>query len=172
MPRGPACPLSAAIRAHTDLLRRVVFARLRGHEEVDPDEALQEGRLALWRCLVVTPAPADFRTYAASAIGRRVSRFITSRRHLERLPDTLYAPDAAAKIEARDGWRAVTRWLTEEEARVLWCHYGEGKTLREVAAECRTTLNRAWRVERRALAKAKEKAHEVLGVRGCKDESN
>ena len=160
------------------------FIRRQGGGEISYEEALQAGRMGLWRALQgYDPARGTaFSTYAWVAICRQIQQ---RERELNRdgriwrgeMPGTRAAPDPETRAEEKLIQEAVlelVQRLPQRLQRVIIYRYGLGEqgqwTLREIGAELELTGERIRQLQQEALAWLRHPAHSV-GVRQLLDKN-
>ncbi len=154
------------------------FIRRQGGGEISYEEALQAGRIGLWRALRgYDPARGTaFSTYAWVAICRQIQR---RERELNKegriwrgeMPGRRAAADPERWTEEkliREALIELVGRLPQRLRRVIVCRYGLGNqgrwTLREIGAELEVTGERVRQLQQEALAWLRHPAHSV-GVR-------
>lgn len=66
-------------------------------------------------------------------------------------------PDTSERITDRFSWDEVEKLLPEEEVKILWDYYYEGKTLHTLAQELGyKTPSAVWKKKKRAIAKLRK----------------
>jgi RNA polymerase sigma factor (sigma-70 family) len=160
------------------------FIRRQGGGEISYEEALQAGRMGLWRALRgYDPARGTaFSTYAWVAICRQIQQ---RERELKRergvwrgeMPAPRSAADPEIWVEQKLIQEALTelvRRLPQRLRQVIVCRYGLGdqkrQTLREIGAELAITGERVRQLQQEALAWLRHPAHSV-GVRQLLDKN-
>jgi RNA polymerase sigma factor (sigma-70 family) len=160
------------------------FIRRQGGGEISYEEALQAGRMGLWRALRgYDPARgAAFSTYAWVAICRQIQQ---REKELKRergswqgeLPALQAAPDPEMRVEQKlieESLFELVGRLPQRLQRVIVHRYGLGEqgkwTLREIGAELEVTRERVRQLQQEALAWLRHPAHSV-GVRQLLDKN-
>jgi RNA polymerase sigma factor (sigma-70 family) len=160
------------------------FIRRQGGGEISYEEALQAGRMGLWRALLgYDPARgATFSTYAWVVICRQIHQ---REKEVKReggswqgeLPATQPAPDPERRAEEKlieaSLFEMVGR-LPQRLQQVIVHRYGLGEqgewTLQEIGAELEVTRERVRQLQQEALAWLRHPAHSV-GVRQLLDKN-
>jgi RNA polymerase sigma factor (sigma-70 family) len=151
------------------------FIRRQGGGEISYEEALQAGRMGLWRALRgYDPARGTaFSTYAWVAICRQIQqreRELKRERGVRRgeMPAPRSAADPEIWVEQKLIQEALTelvRRLPQRLRQVIVCRYGLGdqkrQTLREIGAELAITGERVRQLQQEALAWLRHPAHSV-----------
>lgn len=160
------------------------FIRRQGGGEISYQEALQAGRMGLWRALQgYDPARGTaFSTYAWVAICRQIQR---RERELKRergiwrgeMAASGSAPGPEKWVEEKRIQEALYELvgrLPERLRRVIVCRYGLGdqerQTLKEIGAELAVTGERVRQLQQEALAWLRHPVHSV-GVRQLLDKN-
>jgi RNA polymerase sigma factor (sigma-70 family) len=164
--RSRASPLDegAALERHEGLIH--AFIRRQGGGAISYEEALQAGRIGLWRALrgYDPRRGTTFATYAWVAICRQIHQRV---RELQREQEVRAAPvapawsspDPAERMEQRLVQEALfdlVQQLPEQLQRVIVCRYGLGDqapcTLKQVGAELGVSGERVRQLQQEALA--------------------
>jgi RNA polymerase sigma factor (sigma-70 family) len=160
------------------------FIRRQGGGEISYEEALQAGRMGLWRALLGYDAARGtaFSTYAWVAICRQIRQ---RERELNRdggiwqgeMPGTKATPDPETWVEEKliqESLFELVGRLPQRMQRVIICRYGLGEqgewTLREIGAELEVTGERVRQLQQEGLAWLRHPAHSV-GVRQWLDKN-
>ena len=151
------------------------FIRRQGGGEISYEEALQAGRMGLWRALLgYNPARGTaFSTYAWVAICRQIHQ---REKELKRergswpgeLPTLQPAADPEAGVEEKriqESLLELVGRLPQRLQQVIVYRYGLGEqgqwTLREIGAELQVTGERVRQLQQEALAWLRHPAHSV-----------
>jgi RNA polymerase sigma factor (sigma-70 family) len=168
---GEGLDMEAAMAQHERLIH--AFIRRQGGGAISYEEALQAGRIGLWRALQkYDPSRGTaFSTYAWVAICRHIHQRVQElRREREMRPEACLplrpAPDPEAWVERRlvteALWELVAQ-LPERLRRVIIGRYGLGErgagTLKQVGAELGLTGERVRQLQQEALAWLRHPAH-------------
>lgn len=149
------------------------FVRRQGGGDIPYEEALQAGRIGLWRAILnYDPGRGTaFSTYAWVAIYRHVHRRVkelSPDTHVEVLdvPAAQGMPDPAEELERKVTIRTLhnmVNQLPEPLGRVIIGRYGLGKqsplTLKELGAELNVSYERVRQLEQEALAWLRHPTH-------------
>ena len=170
------CPesLDRLLRQHEGLVRQIV--RRQQLYGLCWEEALQAGRIGLWRAIAgYQPQWGRFSTYAYPAIIRQVwgavSREITWEK--QQVPEGLLgvfleanSPDERQKAEREEvekTLRGMVASLPERQREVIRRHYGlEGQarqTLAEIGGRWGVSRQRVYQIEEAALIRLREPGH-------------
>lgn len=170
------------MKQHEGLIH--AFIRRQGGGKISYEEALQAGRMGLWRALLgYDPARGTaFSTYAWVAICRRIQQ---RERELNRegrtwrgeMPGSKAVPDPERWVEEKivqESLFELVGRLPRRLQRVIVNRYGLGEqgewTLREIGAELEVTGERVRQLQQEALAWLRHPAHSV-GVRQLLDKN-
>ena len=151
------------------------FIQRQGGGEISYEEALQAGRMGLWRALLGYDAARGtaFSTYAWVAICRQIWQ---RARELQRegrtwrgeLPGRRAAPDPEVRVEEKivqESLLELVERLPQRLRQVIIYRYGLGEqgewTLREIGAELEVTGERVRQLQQEALAWLRHPAHSV-----------
>ena len=151
------------------------FIRRQGGGEISYEEALQAGRMGLWRALRgYDPARGTaFSTYAWVAICRQIQQ---RERELnreggmrwEKIPGSWSVPEPEKWVEEKRIKEALFELvgrLPERERRVIACRYGLGeqerRSLKEIGAELGLTGERVRQLQQEALAWLRHPARSI-----------
>jgi len=151
------------------------FIRRQGGGAISYEEALQAGRMGLWRALLgYDPARGTaFSTYAWVAICRQIQqreRELNRERGIWRgeLAGSRAGPDPETWVEeklVRESLFELVGRLPQRLQRVIVYRYGLGEqgqhTLREIGAELEVTGERVRQLQQEALAWLRHPAHSV-----------
>ena len=160
------------------------FIRRQGGGEISYEEALQAGRMGLWRALLgYDPARGTtFSTYAWVVICRQIHQ---REKEVKRergswqgeLPATESAPDPERRAEEKLIEASLFELVGRLPQRLRWVivhRYGLGEegewTLQEIGAELEVTRERVRQLQQEALAWLRHPAHSV-GVRQLLDKN-
>ena len=149
------------------------FVRRQGGGDIPYEEALQAGRIGLWRAIQGYDAGQGtaFSTYAWVAIYRHVHRRakeLSRDTHVEVLdvPAAQGMPDPAEELERQvtiSTLHDMVNQLPEPLGRVIIARYGLGAqsplTLKELGAELNVSYERVRQLEQEALAWLRHPAH-------------
>jgi RNA polymerase sigma factor (sigma-70 family) len=151
------------------------FIRRQGGGEISYEEALQAGRMGLWRALLgYDPAHGTaFSTYAWVAICRQIQQ---RERELNRedrawrgeTPESRSLPDPETWVEEKliqESLLELVGCLPQRLQRVIVYRYGLGEqgqwTVREIGAELEVTGERVCQLQQEALAWLRHPVHSV-----------
>ena len=162
-----------AMEQHDGLVH--AFIRRQGGGAISYEEALQAGRVGLWRAIErYDPTRGTaFSTYAWVAICNQVHqrvRELNRERRVcwEEVPTSWCASDPDAKVEGeliRETLRDLVNQLPERLRRVIIGRYGLGDdpscTLKQLGAELSVTGERVRQLQQEALAWLRHPAHSV-----------
>ena len=160
-----------AMEQHDGLVH--AFIQRQGGGDIPYEEALQAGRIGLWRALQgYDPARGTtFSTYAWVAIERHVHRRAKELRRdtpvaVQEMPASPVVPDPGAELErklSRDVLHDLVNQLPEHLRRVIVGRYGLGEqspcTLKELGEELGLSGERVRQLQQEALAWLRHPAH-------------
>ena len=171
--RSRAAPLDegAGLEQHEGLIH--AFIQRQGGGAISYEEALQAGRIGLWRALrgYDPRRGTTFATYAWVAICRQIHQRV---RELQREQEVRCAavapawpsPDPAERMEqrlVREALFDLVKQLPEQLQRIIVCRYGLGDqapcTLKQVGAELGVSGERVRQLQQEALAWLRHPAH-------------
>ena len=170
-PRLAPLDMGAAIEQHEGLIH--AFIRRQGGGAIPYAEALQAGRIGLWRALrgYDPQRGTAFSTYAWVAICRQIH---SRAKELQREGDvraavfspSQSAPDPEQRVEqrlVREALCALVEQLPAQLRRVVMCRYGLGgqapRTLKQVGTELGLSGERVRQLQQEALAWLLHPAH-------------
>jgi RNA polymerase sigma factor (sigma-70 family) len=163
--------MEEAIEQHEGLIH--AFIRRQGGGEISYEEALQAGRIGLWRAVrgYDPERGTTFSTYAWVAIYRQIHQRVKElKRERDARPEEVYVlrpvPDPAQRVEqllVREALFDLVERLPERLRRVIVCRYGLGEqapsTLKQVGADLGVTGERVRQLQQEALAWLRHPAH-------------
>ncbi len=163
--------MEEALEQHEGLIH--AFIRRQGGGAISYEEALQAGRIGLWRAIRGYDAKRGtaFSTYAWVAIYRQIHQRVKElKRERDPRPEEVYTlrpvPDPAQRVEqlvVREALFDLVERLPERLRRVIVCRYGLGVqepcTLKQVGTELGVTGERVRQLQQEALAWLRHPAH-------------
>lgn len=166
-----ALGMEAAMKRHDGLVH--AFIRRQGGGALSYEEALQAGRIGLWRAIEgYDPARGTaFSTYAWVAIWRHIHQAVQETQQAVgdwsgELPASWYVPDPDEWVERGlivEALADLVGQLPDRLQRVIICRYGLGGhppcTLKQVGAELGITGERVRQLQQEALAWLRHPAH-------------
>jgi RNA polymerase sigma factor (sigma-70 family) len=168
---GTAQAVERAMEQHDGLVH--AFIQRRGGGDISYEEALQAGRIGLWRAIQgYDPTRGTaFSTYAWVAICRQVHRRVTELNRndpveVQEVFVSWVAPDPAVELEKKLTNRALhnlVKQLPEPLRQIIVDRYGLGKnppcTLNEVGEQLGLSGERVRQLQQEALAWLRHPAH-------------
>jgi RNA polymerase sigma factor (sigma-70 family) len=170
-PSMASLSMEEAIEQHEGLIH--AFIRRQGGGEISYEEALQAGRIGLWRAVrgYDPERGTAFSTYAWVAICRQIHQRVKElKREQGARPEEVYAvrpvPDPVQRVEqllVQEALLDLVERLPERLRRVIVCRYGLGEqvpsTLKQVGADLGVTGERVRQLQQEALAWLRHPAH-------------
>lgn len=168
---GERSDMEAAMARHEGLIH--AFIRRQGGGAIPYEEALQAGRIGLWRALQKYDASRGtaFSTYAWVVICRQIHQAVAERERddwPEGLSPLRQAPQPEEWVEQRlmlEALSEVVNQLPERLRRIIVARYGlrgqRRRKLKEVGAELGVCGERVRQLQQEALAWLRHPAHSV-----------